>query len=118
MTVALLHPEDLLERDANGELTGAERARLDAHLAQCKTCRFERQVRLDFLAEEESLDADFDVQRLLSEVLAPGAERQLARSSDARAPRARRWTLFPARAASSSPGPFLASVSERRGRCP
>jgi TolA-binding protein len=58
MKVVDLHPEDLLEKDAHGELTDAERARLDAHLARCATCRFERQVRADFaddLADDREL---------------------------------------------------------------
>jgi len=50
-----LHPEDLLERDALGTLDDAERARLDAHLDRCATCRFERQLRADF---EDEIDAD------------------------------------------------------------
>jgi TolA-binding protein len=49
-----LHPEDLLERDAAGELDESERARLEAHLARCTTCRFERQLRGDFAEELEA----------------------------------------------------------------
>ncbi|MGH7269474.1 MAG: zf-HC2 domain-containing protein, partial [Polyangiaceae bacterium] len=52
--VADLHPEDLLERDALGGLDEAERARLEAHLARCSTCRFERQLRADFADELEA----------------------------------------------------------------
>lgn len=48
MSIAELHPEHLLEKEALGELLPADRERLDAHLAQCATCRFERQVRADF----------------------------------------------------------------------
>ena len=50
-----LHPEELLERDALGELDDTERARLQAHLDRCATCRFERQLRADF---EDEIDAD------------------------------------------------------------
>ena len=48
MSVADLHPEDLIERDATGKLTEAERIRLLSHLARCATCRLERQLRVDF----------------------------------------------------------------------
>jgi TolA-binding protein len=72
MITAELHPEDLLERDARGELSPAERARLDAHLARCTACRLERAARADFLREGERLaaGAPLDVQRLLAGVLA------------------------------------------------
>jgi len=46
-----LHPEELNDKHSAGRLTHAERARLDAHLASCATCRFEQQVRRDFAAE-------------------------------------------------------------------
>ncbi len=67
MKVVDLHPEDLLDKEARGELTETERERLDAHLERCTTCRFEREVRLDFAAE---LDGDeeepISVQHLLA----------------------------------------------------
>ncbi len=59
MSVVDLHPEDLLEKDATGELDAAERARLDAHLARCVPCRLERKLRADFVAE---LSAEFPSQ--------------------------------------------------------
>lgn len=47
-----LHPEDLLEREENGEaLSAEERAALDAHLGSCVACRLLRQAQLDFQAE-------------------------------------------------------------------
>jgi TolA-binding protein len=57
VTVADLHPEDLLEREAGGKLGEAERDRLQAHLARCATCRFERLLRADFVAELEADEA-------------------------------------------------------------
>ncbi len=51
MSVVDLHPEELLEKDATGELDALERDRLEAHLARCAPCRFERQVRADFVEE-------------------------------------------------------------------
>jgi TolA-binding protein len=68
-----LHPEDLLERDARGELGDAERALLEAHLRRCAACRIERRARVDFRGEVEPLDAGSDpadVQPLLAKVLA------------------------------------------------
>lgn len=50
MTTPDLHPEELFDKAARGELDDAERARLDAHLAQCAVCRFERQAAQDFAA--------------------------------------------------------------------
>lgn len=47
MKVVDLHPEDLIDKLSDGELTSAERERLDGHLAQCSTCRFEISVRAD-----------------------------------------------------------------------
>src|SRR6185312_12105453 len=57
MTTVVLHPDDLLDKDARGELDAGERARLDAHLAHCTSCRFERLLRDDFAAD---LSADME----------------------------------------------------------
>ena len=43
-----LHPEELFDKVNKGLASSDERARVEAHLASCATCRFERQVRLDF----------------------------------------------------------------------
>jgi TolA-binding protein len=51
VSVVDLHPEELIDKDGRGELTEAESVRLDAHLARCATCRFERQLRADFADE-------------------------------------------------------------------
>lgn len=45
-----LHPEELFDKAARGTLSSAEQAVLDAHLAQCSLCRFERQAVEDFAA--------------------------------------------------------------------
>src|ERR1700761_9405991 len=58
MKVVDLHPDDLLDKDARGELSESELTRLEAHLSRCETCRFEREVRADFaseLSDEEEL---------------------------------------------------------------
>jgi TolA-binding protein len=54
VTVVDLHPEDLLEKDAQGSLDASERARLEAHLAHCSACRMERLLRADFAGELEA----------------------------------------------------------------
>jgi TolA-binding protein len=51
MSVVDLHPENLLDKEIRGELDASERQRLEAHLAQCATCRLERQLRADFALE-------------------------------------------------------------------
>lgn len=48
MSVARLHPEELLDRAAAGALSKIEAAQLDAHLAQCSACRLELRAREDF----------------------------------------------------------------------
>jgi hypothetical protein len=64
-----LHPEDLLDRDAAGELGQAERERLDLHLLHCPACRLERRVRDDFRRVADP--ADLDVRALISNALLP-----------------------------------------------
>ncbi len=75
-----LHPEDLLERDARGELTPDEKARLLAHLALCDVCRFEQLARADVERELGRAEA-VDVQRLLASVLTPESLRASRRPS-------------------------------------
>jgi TolA-binding protein len=48
MSVVDLHPEDLIDKLAEGSITPAERERLDAHLAGCAACRLEYAARSDF----------------------------------------------------------------------
>jgi TolA-binding protein len=72
LRVVDLHPEDLLERDAIGELDESERARLDSHLARCSTCRFERQLRADFTDELAGDDLQPGPLALIAEVAESG----------------------------------------------
>lgn len=51
MSVVDLHPEELLEKEARGELDSEDRRRLAEHLAHCATCEFERRLRADFALE-------------------------------------------------------------------
>lgn len=64
MSVVDLHPEELLDKRARGEITPEERERLEAHLAKCTACRFESAVRDDF-AEELAEEARISVVPLL-----------------------------------------------------
>jgi len=83
MTIVALHPDDLLDREGRGELAADELERLERHVRDCSTCRIERLSRADFRGEEDPIGPDFDVTRLLSEVLAPGADRELLRPAPA-----------------------------------
>ena len=55
MTVAGLHPEELFDKLSAGTLSAAERGRLNAHVAQCKACRFELVARRDFFEEVNAI---------------------------------------------------------------
>ena len=62
-----LHPEELFDKAQRGEASPGDLARIDAHLASCATCRFERMVRADFDAVSAlPVDVDDLVARALS----------------------------------------------------
>jgi TolA-binding protein len=88
-----LHPEDLLEADARGELSLDERERLEWHLAQCEVCRFERLAREDFRRELERQDEGLDISRLLTQALL-GETEVAAVASSGRRPRRVRLGLL------------------------
>lgn len=69
---AELHPDDLLDREARGELGDVERELLEAHLRRCVACRVERRARVDFQQETDLAGGPDpgDVQPLLAKVLA------------------------------------------------
>ena len=52
--LAQLHPEDLIDKEARGDITEDELVRLEAHVAICSACRAERLMRADF--EDEGGD--------------------------------------------------------------
>lgn len=58
MSVVRVHPEQLIDRLARGELSGPDRQLLDEHLDECPACRLELQLRRDFEFEEETLRVD------------------------------------------------------------
>jgi hypothetical protein len=76
-----LHPEDLIEREALGEISPAERDRLDVHTRQCAVCRIERQARDDFRDEADGPEAEADVARLLASIATPLAMHMQQRAS-------------------------------------
>ncbi len=113
MTVVDLHPEDLLDKDARGQLTSDERVRLEAHLSRCSACRAEQLLRADFAAELDGEDErPSALLGLVQGALAskpsplppaaaeiasddvPGRSDQLAAVGVGRRPRARRLTVF------------------------
>ncbi|MEJ2590769.1 MAG: zf-HC2 domain-containing protein [Candidatus Thiodiazotropha sp.] len=66
------HPTELLPWLANGTLEGEERAAVEAHLADCETCRSElkllRELRETIRAEPPAEAGDLGLQRLLRAV--------------------------------------------------
>jgi hypothetical protein len=110
MTTLDLHPEELFDKAAQGTLSEDERARLDAHLAQCAACRFERQVTQDFASLP--LPA-LDVDHFVTHALTAGA------SASVRPHRATRRATFLVAAAISLMGMgSLAAVAQWTGVWP
>ncbi|MFO0571918.1 MAG: outer membrane protein assembly factor BamD [Polyangiaceae bacterium] len=70
MSTIDLHPEELLDREREGRLTESERERLDAHAAECASCRLERSARSDFDAELDAADDDPILDRAIDGALA------------------------------------------------
>jgi TolA-binding protein len=95
MKVVDLHPEELIDRLAAGELTPAERERLDAHLLQCSVCRFELDVRGDFEQEmpafEQRPQLTLPGESERTRLPGPAAHVSVSRSSRPRS--GRRWPL-------------------------
>src|SRR5258708_5670596 len=92
VTVVDLHPEELLEKDALGQLDEAERARLDSHLSHCSICRFERQLRADF-----SEDLAADVPPIRFDGLVAHEAARVGEGEDEASPLSRRRSMWPRR---------------------
>jgi hypothetical protein len=110
MSVAELHPEELFDKLVDGELSGAERDRLVAHLQGCSVCRFDYGARLDF--EQEA--------RLAQQRLLPNLPLQPVRAPQAVVTRRRRsrilvWGTFAAVLISGSAA-LAAALGERQWR--
>jgi TolA-binding protein len=104
-----LHPEELFDKAARGELTPGEQTLLSAHLAQCVACRFEHAVAKDFAAMPMP---NLDIDRLVSNAL-------LARTSEnlRRRPSRRYGPLLAAAVALVAVGSF-AAVGQLTGVLP
>lgn len=76
MKVVDLHPEDLIDKDARGEITADERTRLEAHLERCAACRIERELRADFGADlDDDVEGDDRLSLLLGSLPPPPQQR-------------------------------------------
>jgi TolA-binding protein len=67
MSIVDIHPEELLDKLAQGALSPSEAERLDAHLARCEVCRFELALRED-LSEDVAARELAAPPQLLSQV--------------------------------------------------
>lgn len=83
MSVVDIHPEELLDKCAQGMLSPSEQALLDAHLARCEVCRFELALRED-LSDDVAARELAAPPQLLSQV--PVVTRSTPR-------RMRRWSV-------------------------
>jgi TolA-binding protein len=106
MSVVSIHPEDLLDKLARGDLTSTERELLSAHLASCDVCRFELTVSVDLEDEAKHLTSSGPPTRLFPPALAP---RQSRLAPERR--RSRRMIWFVAAALVITATGALASVS-------
>jgi TolA-binding protein len=105
-----LHPDELLER-ADGDLTPAEKAHVERHLAACPACRLERRARADF--GRLVSPREVDVNALVARVLHP--ERARGRSPPLRTMHARSAMLVAALLAMGGVAAAASAWSVRRG---
>lgn len=102
MSAIDFHPEDLLDRAADGTITPEENVRLTQHLAQCGACRLERQLAADFEAELAPYEGEANLQRFVSGALLavaqpkpePAAEMPVAATQGRPARRSRTWAML------------------------
>lgn len=112
MSVVDLHPENLLDRELRGELDDAERDRLEAHLAQCATCRLERQLRADFALELSRDSVPSEIAALVDGLAKRDVERPAVARS--RAPRTRLVLLSAAAALTLVAAAFASTETGQR----
>jgi TolA-binding protein len=129
VSIVDLHPENLLDKELRGELDAAERQRLEAHLAQCATCRLERRVRADFALELERDAVAPDVAALVESLARRPASAggdhpkgaggsPAERAAPARGPRRKVILLIAAAALTLVAGAFASTQAGRRALAP
>lgn len=113
-----LHPEELFDKAARGLASADELARIDAHLASCAACRFERQVRADFDAVTAGTD---DLDDLVARAMS-GATKEAAPAAEASSKvvpiRRRRWAPLMAAAIALMGFGSLAAIGQFTGVLP
>ena len=103
-----LHPEELLDKAANGTISQAERVILDAHLRECPVCRFAQEATRDFARFPMPR---LDVNRLVTNAL-------LARASESFRPRSRHVSALVAAAVGLVAVGSFAAVGQWTGVLP
>jgi TolA-binding protein len=91
MTEDLFHPEALLDRELDTQLTRADEERLHEHLRECSACRLERALRQSValpLSREEELLAQRAADRTAQRFLQPVPRQKLVSAS------ALRWGML------------------------
>jgi TolA-binding protein len=112
MSVVELHPEELFDKWLEGELTSAERERLQQHLEGCSVCRFEFGARLDFQSEALELSAKVPPPTLpLRPLAAPNERERPARVGSRR--RFRLWLVGLCAALVTASGVVAAGLARR-----
>jgi Putative zinc-finger len=118
MSVVDLHPENLLDKEIRGELDGPERQRLEIHLAQCATCRLERQLRADFALDLSRGSIPPDIARLVESLARQGAEPPVPVVAPRRGRRVKVVLLTVAATLTVVAGAFASTEAGRRAMAP
>jgi hypothetical protein len=118
VSVVDLHPENLLDREIRGELEPSERERLEAHLAQCATCRFERQLRVGFALELSRDSVPPDIAVLVDTLAKRSVEPPVSVVVPRRARRVKLVLLAAAATLTLVAGAFASTEAGRRAIAP
>jgi hypothetical protein len=118
VSVVDLHPENLLDREIRGELDPAERERLEAHLAQCATCRFERQLRAGFALELSRDSVPPEIAGLVDTLAKRSAEPPVPVVASSRTRRVKLVLLAAAATLTLVAGAFASTEAGRRAIAP